>query len=304
MAIPRDPYRSVGLGNLGFLEDPFRWAPDPRFLYLSSQHRPIMNQLHRAIESERCLAFIEGERGVGKSVIARRLESYYGARPNEYRVSFIHQPNFDSYYSTLLGLSKSFVLKRRKGIPNQRAELEKFLSAEIGMGKVVLFILDDVGNQFNREVFEELDWVSREYAPVVIFGGPEISKILHRIPDVLERTSRATLLPFSLDDAVEFIEFRVMVAGRKTPMFAKDAIEYIWESTKGNPKDMVVVCGRAINELGARDEDFVTMDIAEVAVESYLSSPLVAIEPVTEIIQSAASPEAETLEETPSNEYA
>jgi len=301
VAIPRDPYRSVVLGNLGFLEDPFRWAPDPRFLYLSSQHRPIMNQLHRAIERENCLAFIEGERGVGKSVIARRLESYYGARPNEYRVAFINQPDFDSSYSALLGFSNAFVLKRRKGIPNQRAELDKFLEAEVGTGKVVLFILDDVGKGFNREVFEELDRISRENASVVLFGGPEISKVLHRIPTVLERTSRATLLPFSLDDAVEFIEFRVMVAGRKLPLFSKDAIEYIWESTKGNPKDMVVVCGRTINELGARNEDFVTIEIAEVAVESYLSSPLVAIESVTEIVQSAASPEIENLEETTSN---
>jgi general secretion pathway protein A len=302
VAIPRDPARSVILSDLGFLEDPFRWAPDPRFLYLSSQHRPIMNQLHRVIERERCLAVVEGERGVGKSAVARRLESYYGARPNEYRVAFINKPDFDSCYSTLLGLSNAFVLKRRKGIPNQRTELDKFLQDESSTGKIVLILIDDIGKDINREVIEELDRISREFASIVIFGGPELSKVLHLIPDVLARTSRATLLPFSLDDAVEFIEFRVMIAGRKEPLFSKEAIEYIWESTKGNPKDMVVVCGRVINELGARESDFVTEEIADTAVESYLSSPLAIFSPNADIVQSGSSPDLELTEETTSNE--
>jgi len=300
VAIPRDPARSVVLSDLGFLEDPFRWAPDPRFLYLSSQHRPIMNQLHRVIEKERCLAVVEGERGVGKSVVARRLDSYYGARPNEYRVAFINQPGFDSFYSTLLGLSRSFVLKRRKGIPNQRTELDKFLQAEVDTGKIILIIIDDIGKNINRDVLEELDRISVKYASVVIFGGPEISRVLHQLPNVLSRSSLSTLLPFSLDDAVEFIEFRVMVAGRREPLFSKDSIEHIWESTQGNPKDMVVVCGRVINELGARGNDFVTTDIADVAVQSYLSSPLSVFGPDSNIMPSGSSQDVEHIEESTS----
>lgn len=297
MAIPRDPARSVILSDLGFLEDPFRWAPDPRFLYLSSQHRPVLNQLHRMIERERGLAIVDGERGVGKSAIARRLESYYGSRPNEYHVTFINQPGYDSTYSTLLGLSRAFVLSRRKGIPNQRIELDRFLQAEVSTGRIVLIVIDDDGKLVKREVFEELDRIAESFASVVIFASSEINKVLIRIPEILDHTLRETLFPFSLDDAVEFIEFRTMIAGRKEPLFSKEAIEYIWESTKGNPKDMVVVCGRVINELGAQGTDFASIDIAEVAVESYLSSPLTLFHPDADIVQSGSSPDVEHLED-------
>jgi general secretion pathway protein A len=297
VAIPRDPARSVILSDLGFLEDPFRWAPDPRFLYLSSQHRPVLNQLHRMIERERGLAIIDGERGVGKSAIARRLESYYGSRPNEYRVVFISQPGYDSAYSALLGLSRAFVLNRRKGIPNQQAELDAFLQSEVSTGRIVLIIIDDDGKQINREVFEELDRIAEKFASVVVFAPSEINKVLVRIPDILDHTLRETLFPFSLDDAVEFVEFRTVVAGRKEPLFSKEAIAYIWESTKGNPKDIVVVCGRVINELGVRGIDFATIDVAEVAVESYLSSPLTLFRPDADIVQPGPSPEVEHLED-------
>jgi type II secretory pathway predicted ATPase ExeA len=249
------------------------------------------------IERERGLAIIDGERGVGKSAIARRLESYYGSRPNEYRVVFISQPGYDSVYSTLLGLSRAFVLNRRKGIPNQQAELDAFLQSEVSTGRIVLIIIDDDGKKINREVFEELDRIAEKFASVVVFAPSEINKLLVRIPDILDHTLRETLFPFSLDDAVEFIEFRTIVAGRKEPLFSKEAIAYIWESTKGNPKDMVVVCGRIINELGARGTNFASIDIAEVAVESYLSSPLTLFHPDADIVQAGPSPEVEHLED-------
>jgi type II secretory pathway predicted ATPase ExeA len=254
------------------------------------------------IERERGFAIIDGERGVGKSTIARRLESYYGPRPNEYRVSFINQPGYDTVYSTLLGLSRAFVLNRRKGIPNQREELDGFLQSEVNTGRIVLIIIDDDGKQINREVFEELNRIAEKFASVVVFAPSEINKVLVRIPDILDHTLRETLFPFSLDDAVEFIEFRSMIAGRKDPLFSKEAIEYIWESTKGNPKDMVVVCGRVINELGARGSDFASIDIAEVAVESYLSSPLTLFHPDGDIVQSGSSSDVELLKENTSSE--
>jgi hypothetical protein len=65
---------------------------------------------------------------------------------------------------------------------------------------------------------------------------------------------------------------------------------------------MVVVCGRVINELGAREGDFVTEEIAEIAVESYLSSPLARFSPDADISQTISTQDVESIEEIPSNE--
>jgi len=292
VAIPRYPARSVLLSDLGFLEDPFPWAPDPRYLFLSSQHRPILNQLHRIIERERGLAIVDGEHGTGKSTIARRLESYYGSRPDEYCVAFIHRPTFDSRYSTLLGLSHGFSLLRRKGIDHQWSELAEHLHSEREEGRIPVILLDDAHN-IKPEAFVELDHVAQELAAIVAFGLPEVQIVLAHAPEVLARSTRATLLPFSLYDAVELIKFRTWIAGRKEPMFGREAIEYIWEATRGNPKDMIIVCGRVINELGSRGQSFVTADIAKVAVESYLSSPLSVFRPEASASTSGPTPEVE-----------
>ena len=79
MTTLRDPQRRIILRELGFAEEPFSRSADPRFLYLSAQHGEVMDRIQEVVEEHRGLALVEGCVGVGKSTIARRMESIYRA---------------------------------------------------------------------------------------------------------------------------------------------------------------------------------------------------------------------------------
>jgi len=86
----RDPQRRIILRDLGFSEEPFSRSADPRFLYLSAQHGDVLDRIQEVVEEHRGLAVVEGGFGVGKSTIARRLESIYRSYPQDFVVVFVH----------------------------------------------------------------------------------------------------------------------------------------------------------------------------------------------------------------------
>jgi type II secretory pathway predicted ATPase ExeA len=52
----------------------------------------------------------------------------------------------------------------------------------------------------------------------------------------------ATLDPFTLDETREMIDFRLTVAGRKKLLFEPEAVDEIFNRTKGIPREIVKVC--------------------------------------------------------------
>jgi len=54
-------------------ERPFDLTPNPRFLYLSKQHREAINHLLYAIYQRKGFALLTGEVGAGKTTVCRLL---------------------------------------------------------------------------------------------------------------------------------------------------------------------------------------------------------------------------------------
>jgi general secretion pathway protein A len=183
----RDPQRRIILRDLGFAEEPFSRSADPRFLYLSAQHGEVMDRIQEVVEEHRGLAVVEGGFGVGKSTIARRLESIYRAYPQEFMVVFVHTAAYESEYAALLDVSYALSLDRRKGMTMQWRELESYLVDQKELERNVVLILDDaqlmtpdaltlVHHLYNFDISQKL-------AQVVLFGQPE----LQRIPVAVQR---------------------------------------------------------------------------------------------------------------------
>lgn len=132
--------------NMSFREDPFAPAADPRFLYLSAQHADVLLRAQNVIETSRGLALVEGPIGVGKSTIARRLESIYRANPDENVVVYAHTSTYPSEFAALVDVSnQASGLERRKGLTQQWREMESYLVSMMKKEKMVVFhkILDD-----------------------------------------------------------------------------------------------------------------------------------------------------------------
>ena len=70
-------------------EDPFNITPDPRFLYMTAQHREAMNHLLYGIRQRKGFICLSGEVGAGKTTLCRALLKELG--PN-YHTALILNP--------------------------------------------------------------------------------------------------------------------------------------------------------------------------------------------------------------------
>jgi type II secretory pathway predicted ATPase ExeA len=274
MAKLRDPKRRLTLKELGFMEDPFTRSADPRFLYLSAQHGDVMDRAQEVIEERRGLAVVEGGFGVGKSTVARRLETIYRSLPDDYQIVFVHTASYESEYAALLDITFAFNLTRRKGMTMQWRELENFLVNQVESGKNVVIILDDaqmmspeslnlVHHLYNFDI-------TRKLAQVILFGQPEIQHIFNERPEVLSRVdSWFRLNPLSLEDTFEMIRFRCSVAGRKEPLLTQSAFIEVWRETRGTPREIVSLCSKIIDYMGEQGISVADNTLVQNAISSY-----------------------------------
>jgi type II secretory pathway predicted ATPase ExeA len=271
----RDPQRRIILRDLGFSEEPFSRSADPRFLYLSAQHGDVLDRIQEVVEERRGLAIVEGGFGVGKSSIARRLESIYRAYPEDFVVVFVHTAAYESEYAALLDVSYALSLDRRKGMTMQWREFESYLVDQKERGRNVVVILDDaqlmtpdaltlVHHLYNFDISQKL-------AQVILFGQPEIRRIFNARPEVLSRVdSWFRLNPLSLEDTLELIRFRCAVAGRKEPLLTQSAFLEVWKMTRGIPREIVALCSKVINEMGRLNKSVADNATVQVALEDSL----------------------------------
>ena len=272
MTTLRDPQRRIILRELGFAEEPFSRSADPRFLYLSAQHGEVMDRIQEVVEEHRGLAVVEGGFGVGKSTIARRLESIYRAYPQEFVVVFVHTAAYESEYAALLDVSYALSLDRRKGMTMQWRELESYLVDQKELERNVVLILDDaqlmtpdaltlVHHLYNFDISQKL-------AQVVLFGQPELQRIFNVRPEVLSRVdSWFRLNPLSLEDTLELIRFRCAVAGRKEPLLTQAAFLEVWKATHGIPREIVALCSNVINVMGHQNRMMADIPVVQQALQ-------------------------------------
>lgn len=273
MALPRYPARTLYLRTLGFSEDPFNPTPDPRFLCLTSQHGPLIERLFSMVERSTGLAVVDGHAGVGKSIVARRLESYYLCQPDEYGVAYLYNLPIDTEYAVLAAIADKLSLNRRKGVEGQWDELATFIRSQATSGRATVIIVD-TQEELTKEALTQLYAIASHLAPVIVFGKPNLTIALGRVPEAAEEAYRYTLADLDLEDTVTMINFRCMVAGRKTPIFSSEALMYIWEATYGNPGDVINICGRVLNAMGTEHLDAAALPVVTTTTQAYLEAKL------------------------------
>jgi general secretion pathway protein A len=75
----------------GLTEAPFSIAPDPRFLYMSEQHREALAHLMFGVSSNGGFVLLTGEVGTGKTTVSRCLLEQL---PEQTEVAFILNPKY------------------------------------------------------------------------------------------------------------------------------------------------------------------------------------------------------------------
>ena len=264
----------------GLSELPFSIAPDPRYLFLSAQHREALEHLAYGAREANGFIQLTGEIGTGKTTLVRRL---LAQMPEGVEIAFIFNPDVSR-----LGLLKSLLCELGETVPpgaGERSELaaaiyHHLLGAHVRSRRVVLVI--DEAQRLAPEVLEEVRLLTNfetnrhKLLNVILVGQPELRATLARadLRQLAQRvTARYHLGPLRLDETDAYIRHRLMLAGAPGRIFSPRAVRRIQRYTRGIPRLINLTCDRALMAAYARDLRAVSPRLVTLAVRELAGLP-------------------------------
>jgi general secretion pathway protein A len=236
----------------GLKENPFNLLPEPRYLFLSEQHRDALNCLIYGIKEKKGFVLISGGIGLGKTTICRSL---LGSLDDSVETALI----FNTAVSDI-ELLETVVKEYGITIKNKSKTkkiyidaLNNFLLGNYAAGKNAVLLIDEAQN-LSHGVLEQIRMLSNleteteKLIQIILIGQPELANTL-MLPALRQLNERITvrydLKPLSLLEVREYIQHRLIVAqGPGSLKFTKGAFNLIYKFSEGIP--------RRINALGDR----------------------------------------------------
>lgn len=295
----------------GFREPAFELTSNPRFLFLTAQHREALCHLEYGLSSAKPITVLIGDAGTGKSTLLRAALQSEMCR--DVNCVFIDNPTLtrDEFVETL---AARFDLgaKAMASKASLLASLETVIRQRYERGEVTALVVDEA-QALPREIFEEIrllaniETPTRKLLPVVLAGQPELAERLNdrSLRQLKQRIAlRCELKPLDLPDTAMYIASRIRTAGGDPAnIFTRQAVTLIHQHSHGLPRLISVICDNALTSGFALDQrpvdghivlevchDFDLKAAAEpVPAPQAAPAPVASIAPQPPAIQSNAS---------------
>ncbi len=237
----------------GFNEKPFTLTPNPRFIYLSKNHKEAFAHLLYGINNHYGFIELIGEVGTGKTTVLRTLLGQLN--DDNYRSAFIFNPYLTGV-ELLRSINHEFGLNAEKKYSNELLEeLNNFLLKENARGVTVVLVIDEAQN-LSPQILEQLRLISNletendKLIQIVLAGQPELSALLN-LPELRQLNQRIAvryrLHSMSMDETHSYIRHRMMVAGETGGVsFSRSALKLIHLYSRGLPRLINNLCDRAL----------------------------------------------------------
>jgi len=238
----------------GLKENPFSLSPEPRYLFLSEQHRDALNCLIYGIKEKKGFVLISGGIGLGKTTICRSL---LASMDDSVETALIFNTAISELdlLETILG-EYGIVIKKDAGNKKYYIDaLNEFLLGNFAAGKTTVLLIDEAQN-LSRGVLEQVRMLSNleteteKLIQIILIGQPELANTL-MLPALRQLNERITvrydLKPFSPKEVSDYIHHRLAVAqGPGSIKFTGRALDLIYVFSEGIPRRINALCDRAL----------------------------------------------------------
>jgi general secretion pathway protein A len=248
---------------------PFSIAPDPRYIFLSNGHREALAHLLYGVKNGGGVVLLTGEIGAGKTMVCRHFLEHL---PSECSVAYIFNPKL-----TIIELLQSICEEFR--IDAARSEnppesikgyidlLSRYLVQSFAQGRHNVVIIDEAQN-LSGDVLEQLRLLTnletneRKLLQIVLIGQPELRTLLDQ-PE-LQQLSQRVIARFHLTTLSEretagYVRHRLSVAGMHAiEPFGSRALKRIYRLAQGVPRNINLLCDRALSAMFAEGGSKVT----------------------------------------------
>jgi len=237
----------------GFRESPFTITPNPRFIFLSKNHKEAFAHLLYGIRNHGGFIALTGEVGTGKTTVLRTLLGQLDE--TNHRTALIFNP-------CLSALELLSSINREFGIDCQSTSsaellnaLNQFLLRQNTEGHTVVLVIDEAQN-LETQVLEQIRLISNletetaKLIQIVLAGQPELTRVLEQ-PQLRQLNQRITvryhLRPMDFDDTIAYIGHRLAIAGsRGAVLFTPSALKRIFRYSGGLPRLINILCDRVL----------------------------------------------------------
>ena len=257
----------------GFTDIPFSIAPDPRYLYLSDQHKDALAHLLYGVGEHGGFVLLTGEVGTGKTTICRCLLQQI---PGDCEVAYIVNPR-----QTVVELLQSicdelgiYYFYEDQGTTYLVDLINEYLLESHSKGRNTILIIDEAQN-LEADVLEQLRLLTnletneKKLLQLILLGQPELNDLLDRqdLRQLAQRiTARYHLQALTFDEAERYITHRLTVAGYSGELFPKATLKLIYQSSGGIPRLINVICDRCLLGVYSANARSVDKKIARQAI--------------------------------------
>lgn len=242
--------------HFGLTGRPFSIAPDPRFLYMSRQHREALAHLLYGVGEGGGFVQLTGEVGTGKTTICRCLLEQL---PEHVDMALILNPRVNAQ-ELLASLCDELHIAYTRDTTSIKAltdVLSAYLLDSHARGRRTVLMIDEAQN-LSADALEQvrlltnLETTREKLLQIILVGQPELRSLLARdeLRQLSQRiTARYHLEPISREETAAYIRHRLQVCGAGEPIFTDSAIDLVHRFSAGVPRLINVLCDRAM--LGA-----------------------------------------------------
>ena len=257
----------------GFREKPFNITPNPRFMFLSKNHREAFAHLLYGIDNHGGFIELTGEVGTGKTTVLRTLLEQLDERGH--RTALIFNPCL-SALELMRSINREFAIPW-EGLSSAELldTLNGFLLSENSAGRTVVLVIDEAQN-LEPQVLEQVRLISNletktdKLIQIVLAGQPELAALLNRteLRQIAQRiTVSYHLTPLDFEDTRAYIEHRLEIAGDwRAAVFSPGALKRVYRYTGGVPRLINIVCDRALLMGYTRDSREISARLVRAAI--------------------------------------
>jgi general secretion pathway protein A len=230
---------------------PFQISPDPRFLWLGEKHKEALAVLKYGVLNNQGFVLLTGDVGTGKTTLINALVRGLGT---DTILINIEDPRLDK-------LDFFKVVAHSLGLePRLRTKFDflvsfkDFLNRAHENKKNVLMIIDEA-QKLSLDSLEEIRLLSNiekqetKLLNVFFVGQDEFNDMLMR-PECRALRQRITIVhhivTLNEKETVEYVKYRLNVAGTQREIFTNKAFKAIFAFSKGYPRLINIICDRAL----------------------------------------------------------
>ena len=200
----------------GFSKEPFSIAPDPRFLYMSEQHREALAHLLYGLGGGGGFVLLTGEVGAGKTTVCR---CFLDQVPAHCTVAYVFNPKLTAIelLQTVCGEFGITPPAQSASVKAHVDALNSFLLAAHAQGRQAVLVIDEA-QSLSPDVLEQLrlltnlETAERKLLQIVLIGQPELRDMVARpeLEQLAQRiTARFHLGALSLPQTQHYIRHRL-----------------------------------------------------------------------------------------------